>query len=85
MSILRLIGPYIIAAFVAFGLAVWFSIIVWTFLDIRSRSRGKLVWIEVLVDDAYAGGFLQVLAAGDPDVAVLPPSPTTPTQAGVVR
>jgi len=39
----------------------------------------------VLVDDAYAGGFLQVLAAGDPDVAVLPPSPTTPTQAGVVR
>ena len=49
------------------------------------RSRGKLVWIEVLVDDAYAGGFLQVLAAGDPDVAVLPPSPTTPTQAGVVR
>ncbi len=49
------------------------------------RSRGKLVWMEVLVDDAYAGGFLQVLAAGDPDVAVLPPSPTTPTQAGVVR
>lgn len=45
MSFLRLIGPYIIAAFVAFGLAVWFSIIVWTFMDIRSRSRDVLVWI----------------------------------------
>lgn len=45
MSFLRLIGPYIIAAFVAFGLAVWFSIIVWTFLDIRSRSKDKLVWV----------------------------------------
>jgi RNA polymerase subunit RPABC4/transcription elongation factor Spt4 len=45
MSVLRDIGPYIIAAFVAFGLAVWFSIIVWTFLDIRSRSRDKLVWV----------------------------------------
>lgn len=45
MNVLRDIGPYIIAAFVAFGLAVWFSIIVWTFLDIRSRSRDKLVWV----------------------------------------
>src|SRR5437588_9905270 len=44
MSILEDLGPYIIAALVAFGLAVWFSIIVWTFLDIRSRSRDKLVW-----------------------------------------
>src|SRR5947209_12658383 len=45
MNVLRESGPYVIAAFVAFGLAVWFSIIVWTFLDIRSRSRDKLVWV----------------------------------------
>lgn len=44
MSTLKEIGPIIIAGFVAFGLAVWFSIIVWTFMDIRSRSRDKLVW-----------------------------------------
>lgn len=44
MSVLREIGPIIIAAFVAFGLAVWFSVIVWTFIDIRSRSRDKFVW-----------------------------------------
>jgi RNA polymerase subunit RPABC4/transcription elongation factor Spt4 len=44
LTTLREIGPLVIAAFVAFGLAVWFSIIVWTFMDIRSRSRDKLVW-----------------------------------------
>lgn len=45
MSTLKEIGPIIIAGFVAFGLAVWFSIVVWTFMDIRSRSRDKLVWV----------------------------------------
>jgi RNA polymerase subunit RPABC4/transcription elongation factor Spt4 len=45
MSTLRQIGPVIVAGFVAFGLAVWFSIVVWTFMDIRSRSRDKLVWV----------------------------------------
>jgi RNA polymerase subunit RPABC4/transcription elongation factor Spt4 len=45
MSTLREIGPLVVAGFVAFGLAVWFSIIVWTLMDIRSRSRDKLVWV----------------------------------------
>jgi RNA polymerase subunit RPABC4/transcription elongation factor Spt4 len=45
MSNLKEIVPIIVAGFVAFGLAVWFSIIVWTFMDIRSRSRDVLVWI----------------------------------------
>ena len=53
--------------------------------DNAQRSRGKLLWIEVLVDDEHTGGFLQVLAPGDPDVAVLPLSSTMPTQAGAVR
>ena len=45
MTTLKEIGSIAVAGFVAFGLAVWFSIIVWTFLDIRSRSRDKLVWV----------------------------------------
>jgi RNA polymerase subunit RPABC4/transcription elongation factor Spt4 len=45
MSTLREVGPIVVAGFVAFGLAVQFSIIVWTFMDIRSRSRDVLVWI----------------------------------------
>jgi RNA polymerase subunit RPABC4/transcription elongation factor Spt4 len=45
MSTLKEIGPIVVAGFVAFGLAVWFSIMVWTFIDIRSRSRDKLVWV----------------------------------------
>jgi RNA polymerase subunit RPABC4/transcription elongation factor Spt4 len=44
MSLLKEIGPFVISGFVAFGLAVWFSIIVWTFMDIRSRSRDKVIW-----------------------------------------
>lgn len=44
MTTLREIGPILIAVFVAFGLAVWFSMIVWTWIDIRSRSRDMLVW-----------------------------------------
>src|SRR5919202_381576 len=44
MGFIREIGPIIVAAFVAFGLAVWFSVVVWTFIDIRSRSRDKFVW-----------------------------------------
>ena len=45
MSNFKEVVPIIVAGFVAFGLAVWFSIIVWTFMDIRSRSRDVLVWI----------------------------------------
>ncbi len=45
MSTLRQIGPFVVSGLVAFGLALWFSIIVWTFMDIRSRSRDKLVWV----------------------------------------
>jgi RNA polymerase subunit RPABC4/transcription elongation factor Spt4 len=44
MGTLRQVAPIAVAGFVAFGLAVWFSIIVWTFMDIRSRSRDKVVW-----------------------------------------
>lgn len=45
LTTLRAVGPIVVAGFVAFGLAVWFSLIVWTFIDIRSRSRDKLVWV----------------------------------------
>src|SRR5579884_594796 len=44
LTMVKEIGPIVIAAFVAFGLTVWFSIIVWTFIDIRSRSRDMVVW-----------------------------------------
>ncbi len=44
MSTLRTVGPFVVSGFVAFGLALWFSIVVWTFMDIRSRSRDKMVW-----------------------------------------
>src|SRR5215472_5358825 len=40
--------------------------------DSSSRPRAKLAWIEFLVEDDRAQGFLQAVAAGDPDVAVLP-------------
>jgi hypothetical protein len=53
--------------------------------DAAQRSRGKLTWLEVLVDDAHAGDFLQALASGDPDVTVLPPAATSSTQAGAAR
>lgn len=45
MSTLKEIGPFFVGGFVAFGGAVWFSIVVWAFIDIRSRSRDKLVWV----------------------------------------
>jgi hypothetical protein len=38
------------------------------------RLPGKLAWVELLVDDGHAADFVQVLASGDPDVAVLPAS-----------
>jgi RNA polymerase subunit RPABC4/transcription elongation factor Spt4 len=44
MGTLRELAPIAVGAFVAFGAAVWFSIIVWTFMDIRSRSRDKVIW-----------------------------------------
>lgn len=52
--------------------------------DGAQRSRGKLAWLEILVDDAHAGDFLQALASGDPDVAALPPVPGA-TQDGAAR
>ncbi|GAC1445917.1 MAG: hypothetical protein NVSMB52_08890 [Chloroflexota bacterium] len=45
MSTLKEIAPLVAAGFVAFGAAVQFSIVVWTFMDIRARSRDKLVWV----------------------------------------
>ena len=45
MSTLKEIGPLVVAGFAAFGVAVWFSIIFWTFMDIRSRSRDWMIWI----------------------------------------
>jgi Double zinc ribbon len=57
MSTLKEILPFVISGFVAFGLAVWFSIVVWTFMDIRSRSRDKVIWflstLLVLVANAF--------------------------------
>jgi hypothetical protein len=46
------------------------------------RARGKLAWVEVLVDDTRADGFVQALAVGDPDVAVVPPSSDGSTAQG---
>ncbi|GAC1466586.1 MAG: hypothetical protein NVS2B16_19310 [Chloroflexota bacterium] len=45
MGFVKEVGPIVISVFVAFGLAVWFSIAVWTFMDIRSRSRDKVIWL----------------------------------------
>lgn len=44
MSTLKELAPFVVAMFAAFGAAIQFSIVVWTFMDIRSRSRDKLVW-----------------------------------------
>ncbi|MGH2447344.1 MAG: zinc ribbon domain-containing protein [Chloroflexota bacterium] len=44
-GILREIVPVVVAIVVAFGAAVWFSIIVWTFIDIRSRTKDRVVWV----------------------------------------
>jgi Flp pilus assembly protein CpaB len=52
-----------------------------TSADSTQRPRGKLAWIEVLVPDAHAADFVQALADGDPDVAVLAPTPPAPTGA----
>ena len=40
------------------------------------HSPARLAWVELLVDDAHAPEFVQMLASGDADVAVLPA--TTP-------
>jgi Flp pilus assembly protein CpaB len=42
------------------------------------RQPARLAWVELLVDDEHAAGFVQTLASGDPDVAVLPASPSSP-------
>jgi hypothetical protein len=46
------------------------------------RPPAKLAWVELLVDDGHAAEFVQTLASGDPDVAVLPASPSATTGAG---
>lgn len=46
------------------------------------RSTCKLAWVELLVDDRHAADFVQMLAAGDPDVAVLPVSQSSSSAGG---
>ncbi|HEY1297151.1 MAG TPA: SAF domain-containing protein [Chloroflexota bacterium] len=48
------------------------------------RPPAKLAWVELLVDDGRAAEFVQTLASGDPDVAVLPAS-TSSRAAGAGR
>jgi SAF domain-containing protein len=43
------------------------------------RPPAKLAWVELLIDDSQAAEFVQTLAAGDPDVAVLPASTSSAT------
>jgi Flp pilus assembly protein CpaB len=45
------------------------------------RAPAKLAWVELLIDDGHAAEFVQTLALGDPDVAVLP-APTSSSSAG---
>jgi hypothetical protein len=52
--------------------------------DAARTPRGKLAWVEVLVDDAHAEAAVQALATGDVDVAVLPPI-TTGRETGAGR
>lgn len=42
---LRTAVPIAISIFVAFGCALWLSMVVWAVMDIRSRSRDPMVWI----------------------------------------
>ena len=46
------------------------------------RPPAKLAWVELLVDDGHAAAFVQTLASGDPDVAVLPASTSPAAGAG---
>jgi SAF domain len=47
------------------------------------RAQSKLAWVELLVRDDRAAEFVQTLASGDPDVAVLPmPQASETTGAG---
>jgi hypothetical protein len=43
------------------------------------RPPAKLAWVELLVDDGHAPEFVQTLASGDPDVAVLPAATSSAT------
>jgi hypothetical protein len=43
------------------------------------RPAAKLAWVELLVDDGRAAEFVQTLGSGDPDVAVLPASASSPS------
>jgi hypothetical protein len=43
------------------------------------RPPVKLAWVELLVDDGRAADFVQTLGSGDPDVAVLPASASSPS------
>jgi SAF domain len=46
------------------------------------RAPNKLAWVELLVDDGHAADFVQMLASGDPDVAVLPAPQSSSTAGG---
>ena len=51
--------------------------------SLRRGRHGKLAWVELLVEDDRAADFVQTLASGDPDVAVLPtPQAAATTGAG---
>jgi Flp pilus assembly protein CpaB len=47
------------------------------------RTQSKLAWVELLVEDDRAAEFVQTMASGDPDIAVLPmPQAAATTGAG---
>jgi Flp pilus assembly protein CpaB len=47
------------------------------------RAQTKLAWVELLVEDGRAAEFIQTLASGDPDLAVLPMSQAAATTGAV--
>lgn len=40
----RSVAPVVVGVLAAFAIALWISLIVWTFTDIRTRSRDPVVW-----------------------------------------
>ncbi len=53
---MRQIAPVAISVLVAFGCGLWLALIVWTFTDIRARSRDPIVWIFSVVLSAIPVG-----------------------------
>ncbi|MGI8968133.1 MAG: hypothetical protein ACR2GA_03405 [Chloroflexota bacterium] len=64
MSSLKEIGPITFMALLAGGLALWVGLVVWTFADIRSRSRDTMAWLAatLLVVVLNVVGFVLYLA-----------------------